>query len=343
MTDVVLAYDYFPDPKVGRPVFFGEVYIGVPDDDPTIPANQIEVTLIDEQGNGTVVSQPLKTGAGGIIDFNGSAARITVAESNYSVAVLNEKGKQVYYSPQARDPANEKELTDLPAIGSITGANIFWTKDPAGNDVSATAAQIAAQGTSIASEVKAAPLGSSNPAIVDVTDGNKIKQFTQDDFADAIPPRNAATLTTLEPSDLVIVGDVSDKNIHKGMTQSNFKTALNIQGGFVPFLGVTTAEITFPSANTWQTLLIDAGRANKWVWIVCDMPEGTDNSTVYFRNGTQGIGQLPEYVIGRVTGNSIGSLLSMPVQLDPSGNISVNSTRSGITVRYTMRGEWPDA
>lgn len=125
------------------------------------------------------------------------------------------------------------------------------------------------------------------------------------------------------------------------VTSLKLQSKLDDQGlGLHPFLGVTTATHTFVAANTWETVLVDAGRANEWVWIVLHMPQGTDNSTVYFRNGTQGIGQLPEYVIGIVTSGSIGSINSVPVQLNASGEMSINSTRIAITVRVTMRGQW---
>ena len=36
-------YEYFPDPDIGRPIFNGQIFIGVADKDPTLSENQITV------------------------------------------------------------------------------------------------------------------------------------------------------------------------------------------------------------------------------------------------------------------------------------------------------------
>ena len=94
---VELGYEYFPDPARGRPVFNGSIYVGEPDTDPTLPINQKEVTLRYEGGD-IVVAQPVTTGAGGVPLYNGSPAQI-LTDGNYSLAVLDSKGVQVYYVP----------------------------------------------------------------------------------------------------------------------------------------------------------------------------------------------------------------------------------------------------
>lgn len=97
MTNIVtLGYEYFPDPTKGRPVFNGSIYVGEPDTDPTIPSNQKSISVIEEDGTVVPVSQPVNTGAGGVPLYNGSPVQLQV-DGEYSLAVLNGSGSQVYY------------------------------------------------------------------------------------------------------------------------------------------------------------------------------------------------------------------------------------------------------
>ncbi len=93
---VTLNYDYYPDPTKGRPVFNGSIYVGEPDTDPTLAINQKDVSIVQENGTVVPVAQPVNTGAGGVPLYNGSPVTITT-NGNYSLAVLNNQGSQVYY------------------------------------------------------------------------------------------------------------------------------------------------------------------------------------------------------------------------------------------------------
>ena len=102
MSDIVtLQYDYYPDPTKGRPVFYGSIYVGEPDTDPTLEANQKTISIIQEDGTVVPVSQPVTTSAGGVPQYNGSPVRIQT-EGTYSLAVLNNLGVQVYYLNQSQ-------------------------------------------------------------------------------------------------------------------------------------------------------------------------------------------------------------------------------------------------
>ena len=49
MTAVFLGIEYFPDPTQGRPVFNGFVFVGIPDEDPEIEANQNPEAIQDPE------------------------------------------------------------------------------------------------------------------------------------------------------------------------------------------------------------------------------------------------------------------------------------------------------
>lgn len=76
----------------------GKVYVGQVDTDPTIPSNQIQVYIENEDGSKVPVSQPLIINAAGFIVYGGKIVKI-VADSNYSMAVYDAYGSQEFYFP----------------------------------------------------------------------------------------------------------------------------------------------------------------------------------------------------------------------------------------------------
>lgn len=76
----------------------GKVYVGQVDTDPTIPSNQIQVYIENEDGSKVPVSQPLVINAAGFIVYGGQIVKI-VADSNYSMAVYDAYGTQEFYFP----------------------------------------------------------------------------------------------------------------------------------------------------------------------------------------------------------------------------------------------------
>ncbi len=108
---------YYPDPTRGRPVFNGYVYFGEPETDPEILENRIKTYIIQQDGNQIEVPtefQPYRTGAGGVILYEGSFVQVAV-EQNYSLKVLNNKGEQVYFVSNAYEyyvlPTQQTEET----------------------------------------------------------------------------------------------------------------------------------------------------------------------------------------------------------------------------------------
>lgn len=101
MNNVVInPYEYFADPTKGRPIFNGFVYIGLPDTDPEVPANQKQVYARQEDGNDVSIPQPVLTNAGGYPTYNGSVVIITV-QGPYSVKVNDKQGNQLLYQANA--------------------------------------------------------------------------------------------------------------------------------------------------------------------------------------------------------------------------------------------------
>ncbi|HGM5437424.1 TPA: phage tailspike protein [Serratia marcescens] len=76
----------------------GRIYIGLIDTDPTIPANQIQVYLENEDGSTIPVAQPLMIGPGGYPVYNGQIAKFVTVQG-HSMAVYDSYGVQQFYFP----------------------------------------------------------------------------------------------------------------------------------------------------------------------------------------------------------------------------------------------------
>ena len=99
MDRLIFPCAYFPFFDNGRPISDGYIYVGEPLTDPEVVGNQINVFIKDEQAQIVQISQPIRTGAGGVPIYNGSPAFLTVEES-YSLKVLDVNGQQIYYFPE---------------------------------------------------------------------------------------------------------------------------------------------------------------------------------------------------------------------------------------------------
>ena len=91
-----LGAQYFPAFNSGKPISAGYVYVGRVNFDPEIEANQIAVNLVLQDGTKIPIEQPIRTSAGGVVEYNGSPAIVEV-ESDYSIKVLDSFLNLVYY------------------------------------------------------------------------------------------------------------------------------------------------------------------------------------------------------------------------------------------------------
>lgn len=76
----------------------GKIYIGQIDKDPTIPENQIQVYLENEDGSTIPVAQPLIINQAGFPVYNGQIAKFVTVEG-HSMAVYDSYGAQQFYYP----------------------------------------------------------------------------------------------------------------------------------------------------------------------------------------------------------------------------------------------------
>lgn len=76
----------------------GKIFIGLPDTDPTITENQIQVYLENEDSSLVPVSQPLSINGGGFPVYNGEISKF-VTTAGHSMAVYDAYGVQQHYFP----------------------------------------------------------------------------------------------------------------------------------------------------------------------------------------------------------------------------------------------------
>lgn len=76
----------------------GKIFIGKIDSDPTIPENQIQVYLENEDGTHVPVSQPLIINQAGYPVYNGQIAKFVTVQG-HSMAVYDSYGAQQFYYP----------------------------------------------------------------------------------------------------------------------------------------------------------------------------------------------------------------------------------------------------
>ncbi|MBW7699906.1 phage tail protein, partial [Enterobacter kobei] len=74
----------------------GKIYIGQIDTDPTIPSNQIQVYLENEDGTHIPVAQPVSINSGGFPVYNGQISKFVTVQG-HSMAVYDAYGTQQFY------------------------------------------------------------------------------------------------------------------------------------------------------------------------------------------------------------------------------------------------------
>lgn len=130
---------YVADPLRNRPLGAGKIFVGEPDLDPEVPANQKQLNVVQEDGTVVAVTQPFVLSYGGVPMYNGSPVRLDV-DGNYSIKALDKNDTQTYFVDNVFDGqpvlAEDLEvlinpLVDTQMINDLTQAYEFTTLDDA--------------------------------------------------------------------------------------------------------------------------------------------------------------------------------------------------------------------
>lgn len=130
MAIINLPVLFVPDPIKGKPLALGQIFVGEPDLDPQIPANQKQLSIVQEDGTVVPQPQPFILSAGGVPVYNGSTVRLDVA-GNYSLKILDRFGAQKYFIDNVLDSGSivfEKVIlsdtqttVNLLSVSTLTG------------------------------------------------------------------------------------------------------------------------------------------------------------------------------------------------------------------------------
>lgn len=100
----------------------GKIYIGLIDTDPTIPSNQIQVYLENEDGTHVPVAQPIIINAGGYPVYNGQIAKFVTVQG-HAMAVYDSYNAQQFYFPNVLkyDPDQFEQRLKSPSGAGLVG------------------------------------------------------------------------------------------------------------------------------------------------------------------------------------------------------------------------------
>ncbi len=123
---VINPYEYFMDFNQGRPIFNGQIFVGLVGTDPEVQENQKDVTFSDacDCPEEAVIMQPIRTSSGGVPIYNGSPIRLFV-EGAYSLKVNDRNGVQVYYSPDVTKGGPLTDSTGVTTVDTIALLRVF--------------------------------------------------------------------------------------------------------------------------------------------------------------------------------------------------------------------------
>lgn len=126
---ISMPYQQFTLARKFQAASNGKIYIGKIDTDPTIPENQIQVYLENEDGSTIPVSQPLIINQAGYPVYNGQIAKFVTVEG-HSMAVYDSYGAQQFYYPNVLkyDP-DQFEQRFRAELKSNSGAENIGTLD----------------------------------------------------------------------------------------------------------------------------------------------------------------------------------------------------------------------
>lgn len=104
----------------------GKIYIGLVDTDPTIPSNQIQVYIENEDGDPVPVPQPIIINAGGYPVYNGQISKFVTVQ-NHSMAVYDAYGvQQFYFSNILKYDPDQFATTFLPKFNATQWNNFIY-------------------------------------------------------------------------------------------------------------------------------------------------------------------------------------------------------------------------
>jgi len=235
---IELPVPYIGDFGKGRPIFNGQIYVGVVDLDPEIPANQKQIVGIQENGTEVNLPQPVATSSGGYPTYNGAPIRLAV-DGAYSLKILDRKGEQEYYFSNV-EQGEPVVFADNPVLYRDTIAiAVADTGLEIGQYITTKGYHSANDGGGAAYIVVAGGTGTDDGgSYLDMANGNQLQLLKTDSFA-----VNSSVFGVIEaPS--------QSQQINAALTYSETGVRVPIGGiGVDSTLNITKSAATFSGAG----------------------------------------------------------------------------------------------
>ncbi len=137
-------YSYYNNRNKTGPLFNGFIYVGEPDLDPTIIANQKQVTAKQEDGTQVPITQPIRTNSGGYAVDDVGNLIVLLVNGNYSIRV-NDKQRNLALEQAdvndgvpltdadigtGQDQIETNALRDFKSFDSLTSAITYVAANP---------------------------------------------------------------------------------------------------------------------------------------------------------------------------------------------------------------------
>lgn len=304
----------------------GTVYIGKPDTDPTLPANQIQVYVEQEDGTVVPVSQPVMINSGGFPVYNGSIAKFVTVE-NHSMSVFDSYGALQFYFPNILKYAPDQLRQELSSsaggtmIGLSDGLTLQQFVDRAGSRLYyVTPEEFGAKGDgetddrvamnsalAVGLPVKWSNFYNVSSGSINILAGSRI-------YSDGARIKSNSTSAAF-----IYALDVDDWSVDGRLTLIGTGSTANLgQNGFLEsgcqnyrVTGVTASGIAGrgfyqPSNGNWE-----APRGNKGTWINCSAYFGyIGREDVASTLSTNLVSEFTTWVNFKASGCNIGSRTS---------------------------------
>lgn len=120
---VSMPSQLFTMPRSFKAMFNGKIYIGKIDTDPTIPSNQIQVYIENEDGELVPVPQPININAGGYPVYGGQISKFVTVQG-HSMAIYDSNNVQQFYYPNVLDYEPDQLRQELASNEAGKGASL---------------------------------------------------------------------------------------------------------------------------------------------------------------------------------------------------------------------------
>lgn len=113
---VPLSLPYYQYVHLGEPVFNGQVFVGIANNDPLNEENRIDIPAVGQGGTTTILKQPINLNESGLaVDDTGKVV-YPIVDQDYAITVLDQNGELIYEEKCVSVPNGESRYTEITTV-----------------------------------------------------------------------------------------------------------------------------------------------------------------------------------------------------------------------------------